>query len=98
MTFVNSQSKHFTDWKVVKQNPKSIRTRFPRWVWKHDPEAYAYQKYGDAFHHVITGGKTELENTNYPPGHLFRKWTIEEVRKDMEAGVRVEEQLDGDWS
>ena len=98
MTFVNSQSKHFTDWDAVRKNPKTIRTRFPRWIWSHDPEAYAYQKFGEGFHYVISGGKAEFTNTNFPPGHNFRKWSIDEVRQDIDAGVSIEQQLDGDWS
>lgn len=98
MAFVNSQVKHATDWDAIKKDPKRIRTRFPKWIWSHDPEAYAYQKFGEALHHFLSGEMSEFTNTNFPPGHAFRPWTIEEVRKDMAFGMSIEEALDGDWS
>ena len=80
------------------QSPKLIRTRFPRWIYQHDPEAYAYEKFGLAFNHVVSGGKIDFHNENFPPGHVFKKWTIEEVIQDIKAGNRVEDLLDGDWT
>ena len=98
MSFVNAQIKHRTDWSAVAKNPALIRTRFPRWIYQHDPEAYAYSMYGLAFQHVISGGTTDFQNTNFPPGHQFRTWTIEEVKKEIARGESVEGLLDGDWS
>lgn len=98
MAFVNSQvlNAATTDWDAIKQDPKAIRIRFPKWVFRHDPEAYVYEKYGQAFAHLVAGA--EFKNTNYPPGHNFVPWTIEEVHKDISEGKRLEELLDGDWS
>lgn len=96
MSFVNSQLKTATDWDAIRKNPADVRTRFPRWIFKHDPEAYAYEKYGQAFAHLVAG--SEFTNTNFPPGHNFVPWTIEEVYRDIEAGRRIEDLLDGDWS
>ena len=62
----------------------------------HDPEEYAYEKYGQAFAHLVAG--VDFSNTNFPPGHKFVPWTIEEVYKDIEGGTCVESLLDGDWS
>ena len=98
MSFVNGQVKQQTDWAAVAKNPKLVRTRFPRWIYQHDPEAYAYEKFGLAFHHVVSGGVVEFQNTNFPPGHKFRKWTIEEVKAEIKEGKRVEALLDGDWT
>ncbi|KAF2111966.1 hypothetical protein BDV96DRAFT_498191 [Lophiotrema nucula] len=98
MAFVNAQTLNAStaDWDAIKQDPKAIRIRFPKWVFRHDPEAYAYEKYGLAFAHDIGGA--EFKNTNFPPGHHFVPWTIEEVQKDIAEGKRVEQLLDGDWS
>ena len=97
MAFVNSQLLNATtDWADIMKDPKKVRLRFPKWVFRHDPEAYVYEKYGQAFAHLVTG--TEYENTNFPPGHKFVPWTIEEIYKDIEAGKRIEQLLDGDWS
>lgn len=51
-----------------------------------------------ALHHVVSDGRSDFQNTNFPKGHRFRKWTIEEVRKEIEEGIKIEEALDGDWS
>ncbi|ETI19892.1 hypothetical protein G647_08907 [Cladophialophora carrionii CBS 160.54] len=98
MSFVNTQQHHFTDWNAIAENPKLIRTRFPSWVWKHDPEEYAYKKYGEGFLHVISNGKSPLQNTNYPPGHTHKPWTVEQVRMDLLNNVNIGAGLDGDWS
>ena len=96
MGFVNSQMKHATDWKKIEKEPAEIRTRLPKWVYKHDPEVYAYKKFGEAFDHVVNGAV--LENTNFPRGHNFRSWTIDEVKEEIAKGARIDELLDGDWS
>ncbi|KAF7588222.1 hypothetical protein BBP40_006005 [Aspergillus hancockii] len=96
MSFVNSQLKTETDWEAVWREPKRIRTRFPRWIFGHDPEAYAGEMYERAERHLLLG--EEFANTNIPPGHKFVPWTIEEVYRDIEAGRKVEDMLDGDWS
>ncbi|ORY69636.1 putative monooxygenase [Pseudomassariella vexata] len=97
MAFVNSQLLNATsDWDAIKKDPKKVRLRFPKWVFRHDPEAYVYEKYGQAFAHLVAGA--EFDNTNYPPGHKFVPWTIEEVHQDIADGKRVEHLLDGDWS
>jgi 2-polyprenyl-6-methoxyphenol hydroxylase-like FAD-dependent oxidoreductase len=96
MTFVNSQLKTETNWDVIWKDPVKVKTRFPKWVFSHDPEEYAYEKYSQAFAHLVAGA--EFTNTNFPPGHKFVPWTIDEVYREMEAGRRVEDLLDGDWS
>ncbi|RDW62912.1 FAD-dependent oxidoreductase [Aspergillus mulundensis] len=96
MSFVNSQLKTDTDWDAIWKDPAKIRTRFPAWIFKHDPEAYGYEKFGEAFAHLTTG--SEFANTNFPPGHAFRAWTVDEVWRDIESGKRVEDLLDRDWS
>ena len=96
MAFVNSQLKTATNWDAIWQDPRQIRTRFPKWLFRHDPEAYAYEKYGQAFAHLVAGA--DYQNTNFPPGHNFVPWTVEELHKEIERGSRVEDLLDGDWS
>jgi hypothetical protein len=96
MSFVNSQLKTETNWDAIWKEPAKVRTRFPKWIFSHDPEAYAYEKYGQAFAHLVSGA--EFSNTNLPPGHKFVPWTVDEVEKAMKEGKRVEDLLDGDWS
>jgi 2-polyprenyl-6-methoxyphenol hydroxylase-like FAD-dependent oxidoreductase len=98
MGFVNQQLKQHTDWSVVDRNPALIRSRYPRWVWSHDAEAYANEKFCEALHHVLSDGEVELRNSNYPRGHKFRHWTIQEVQEQIKAGQSLEALQDGDWS
>ncbi|KAL6232651.1 hypothetical protein BDW75DRAFT_232613 [Aspergillus navahoensis] len=96
MSFMNSQLETGTDWDAIWKDPAKIRTRFPKWIFQHDPGAYAYEKFGEAFAHLLDG--REFVNTNFPLGREFRAWTVEEVWRDIESGKRVEDLLDGDWS
>ncbi|OKL62091.1 hypothetical protein UA08_02977 [Talaromyces atroroseus] len=63
------------------------------WIWKHDPEQYAIENYEKALANLTSG--VEFVNTNIPPGHVCRPWTIDEVLKAKETGKEVV--LDGDW-
>ncbi|QGA13961.1 hypothetical protein EYB26_001613 [Talaromyces marneffei] len=96
MSFVNSQLKTETNWDAIWADPIKVRTRFPKWIHNHDPEEYAYNKYSQAFAHLVAGA--DFANENFPPGHKFVSWTIDEVYADIEAGKNVESLLDGDWS
>ncbi|CAI6332013.1 unnamed protein product [Periconia digitata] len=96
MTFVNSQLKTATDWDEISRDPGKVRTRFPKWIFAHEPEAYAYEKYGEAYAHLTMGAP--FVNTNLPLGHTFAPWTLNEVAEAMEKGTRMEDLLDGDWS
>lgn len=96
ITFVNSQLKTETNWDAIWAEPSKVKTRFPKWLWGHDPEEYAFEKYGQGHAHLVAS--EPFHNTNYPPGHSFEPWTIEEVYRDIQAGKRVEDLLDGDWS
>ena len=96
MSFVNSESLGAGNMDEVKKDPEKVRVRFPKWLFKHDPEGYVYEKYGQAFAHLVSGAK--FQNTNLPPGHKFRPWTIEEIHEDVLAGKSVIDLLDGDWS
>jgi hypothetical protein len=98
MGFVNQQLKQHTDWDAIAKNPALVRSRYPKWVWSHDPEAYAYEKFAEALHHVLSDGEVPLNNTNYPKGHKFRKWTMQEVQEQIQAGQSLEELQDGDWA
>lgn len=96
MSFVNSENLGAVDMdEVLKKDPEKVKVRFPKWLFQHDPEAYVYEKYGQAFSHFVLG--TDFVNTNFPPGHEFKMWTIEEIHADILAGKKVADLLDGDW-
>jgi 2-polyprenyl-6-methoxyphenol hydroxylase-like FAD-dependent oxidoreductase len=97
MAFVNAQAlSATTDWDAARKNPEKVRLRYPKWLFQHNPEAYVYDKYGQAFAHLVAG--TEFRNTNIPPGHKFVHWTLEQIHKEIAEGKRVEDLLDGDWT
>lgn len=96
LSFVNSEILAAANTEQVKDDPEKVRVRFPKWLFQHDPEAYAYEKYGQAFAHLVAGAK--FQNTNLPPGHKFTPWTIEQVHEDARNGKSVADFLDGDWS
>ena len=96
MSFVNSESLGAGNSEEVRKDPEKVKVRFPKWLFQHDPEAYVYEKYGQAFAHLVSGAK--FQNTNIPPGHKFVPWTIEEVHEDIRNGKSIVDFLDGDWS
>ena len=96
MSFVNAEILGAANMEEIKKDPEKVRVRFPKWLFQHDPEAYVYEKYGQAFAHLVLGDK--FQNTNLPPGHKFRPWTIEEINEDARNGKSVVDFLDGDWS
>nr|POE56478.1 fad-dependent monooxygenase mdpd [Quercus suber] len=96
MAFVNAEILGASDKEEIKRNPEKVRVRFPNWLVRHDPEAYAYDKYEEASAHIVSG--SPFRNTNSPPGHNFKPWTIEQIYEDARAGKRIAEMLDGDWS
>jgi 2-polyprenyl-6-methoxyphenol hydroxylase-like FAD-dependent oxidoreductase len=96
MSFVNSEALGDSNIDELKNNPEKVRVRFPKWLFKHEPETYAYEKYGQAFAHLVLGAR--FQNTNYPPGYKWRPWTIEEIHADVLDGKRIADFLDGDWS
>lgn len=96
MSFVNAEILGAANLDEVKEDPDKVRVRFPKWLFQHDPEAYAYEKYGQAFAHLDSG--TKFQSTNTPPGHKFRPWTIDEAYEDARNGKILVDFLDGDWS
>jgi 2-polyprenyl-6-methoxyphenol hydroxylase-like FAD-dependent oxidoreductase len=96
MAFVNAEVLSDANMQDVLKDPERIRVRLPKWLFQHEPEAYAYEKYGQAFAHLVCGAP--FQNTNTPPGHKFRPWTIEEIHEDARNGRKVADLLDGDWS
>jgi 2-polyprenyl-6-methoxyphenol hydroxylase-like FAD-dependent oxidoreductase len=96
MAFVNSELLARADMNEISKDPEKVRLRFPKWLFQHDPEAYVYEKYGQAFAHLISGA--DFQNTNIPPGHQFRPWTIEEVHEEYRNGKKARDFLDRDWT
>lgn len=86
--FRNQAHRHHTNWDLVAQNPQAIKESYDRWLWAHDAEQYAYENYGTAFQHLITGAP--FKNTNAAPGYVYRAWNIDELLAKQEAGTPIE--------
>lgn len=62
------------------------------WIWRHNPERYAIENYEAARAHLEDG--KPFQNSNIPPGYVYKPWTIDEMLRATAAG---ELHLDGDW-
>ncbi|RDW58500.1 hypothetical protein BP5796_12430 [Coleophoma crateriformis] len=101
--FANAFLLHHTDWDGAKKDPGKAQPNIPQWIWRHNPEAYAQERW-DEVHAYVTGGGVEREsrgeestfkNTNIPPGFQWSPWTLDDlVHKGKHARVKLE----GDWS
>ncbi|KAI1382340.1 FAD/NAD(P)-binding domain-containing protein [Hypoxylon crocopeplum] len=93
--FVNMQDFHRDD------AAKSDRTTPPllmgKWLWAHNPEKYATENFAKARAHLEKGGP--FENTNLPPGHKWKPWTMEGELSKQRAGIMTIQELkqNGDW-
>jgi hypothetical protein len=97
--FSNAELLQDTDWDKVKLDPRRAAPKLPKWVWSHDPEAYAYENYEKAAQSMKKGIKMEDENSfepNYPKGYKYEPWSIEKVMEDMRAGKPID-LGPGDW-
>jgi hypothetical protein len=92
--FTNAELLQDTDWDKVQIDPRRAAPKLPAWVFKHDPEVYAYQHYDTAVKSVKNGAKfiTDVEElpSNYPPGYKYEPWNIENIMDTMKAGKPID--------
>ena len=97
--FLNREELHNADIAAIKEDTANANIGFfkiGRWVWNHNPEAYARDNYEACLAHLVEG--KPFRNTNVPPGHVYRPWTLESEKKRMEAGIKSDLKQNGDWS
>jgi hypothetical protein len=97
--FSNAELLQDTDWDKVKLDPRRAAPKLPKWVWSHDPEAYAYENYTKSAESLKKGIDMKDEDAfepNYPKGYKFEPWSIENIMADMRAGKPIE-LGPGDW-
>ncbi|CRG84899.1 hypothetical protein PISL3812_02074 [Talaromyces islandicus] len=97
--FVNREELHTTNIAATAQGYESTNIGFfkiGRWVWNHNPEHYARDNYMACLAHIESG--VPFLNTNLPPGHTYRPWSMESETKRMQAGIRSDLKENGDWS
>lgn len=98
--FSNAELLQDTDWEKVKFDPRRAAPKLPKWVWSHDPEAYAYENYDRAVESLKQSIPFEDDDRippNYPPGYKYEPWNIEQIMDDMRQGKPID-LGPGDWS
>lgn len=67
MAPVNPELLARVDMNEISKDPEKARLRFPKWLFQHDPEAYVYENYGQAFTYLLSGaGLSEHQCTSEP--------------------------------
>lgn len=97
--FYNAVRLQATDWTAAKINPQLAQPKLPKWIWTHDPETYAYENFHKTAESVKNGVPfDELDSVppNYPPGHKYVPWSLDEVMEDVKNGRQVD-LGSGDW-
>lgn len=81
----------------IERNPGEQEfSKSGRWVWSHDAERYANKNYHACLKHLQTGAL--FENTNLPPGHIYKPWSLQLELSRIKAGVPSDLKRNGDWS
>ncbi|KAI0512738.1 hypothetical protein F5B22DRAFT_657593 [Xylaria bambusicola] len=97
--FSNAELLQDTDWNKVKLDPKRAQPKLPSWIWKHDPEKYAYENYHKMAETVKQGIPFDQVDTvppNYPKGYRYQPWSIDDIMEDLRNGKPVN-LGDGEW-
>ncbi|KAI1331392.1 FAD/NAD(P)-binding domain-containing protein [Xylariaceae sp. FL0255] len=90
MGFLNAELLQRTDWEKVKVNPRLAQPKLPSWIWRHDPEAYAYEYYekiADTIRKGVPFDQVESVPPNYPPGYKYEPWDIADMMEDIDNGT-----------
>ncbi|KAF2138897.1 uncharacterized protein K452DRAFT_290542 [Aplosporella prunicola CBS 121167] len=91
--FSNAELLQDTDWSKVKIEPRRAAPKMPRWVFDHDPEAYAHANYKavvDGMKRGIRFDEDENIPPNFPPGYRYEPWNIETIMSDMRVGKPID--------
>jgi hypothetical protein len=96
--FANAFRYHHTDWEGAKKEPAKAQPKIPQWIWRHNPEIYAQERWEDVqawANEEKSGDGSIFKNTNIPPGYVWSPWTIEDL---VEEGKHGAVELQGDWT
>jgi hypothetical protein len=96
--FLNREELHTADIAKIEQDPSQAKIGFfkqGRWIWAHDAEKYAFEKYVDCLTNLQEG--VPFANTNIPPGHVYQPWSLESEKERMRAGIRSKLKQNGYW-
>ncbi|EON65625.1 hypothetical protein W97_04864 [Coniosporium apollinis CBS 100218] len=91
--FANAARLQDTDWEKVKLDPRVAAPALPKWVWSHEPEAYAYENYDKVVESMKKGIPFEDDDSippNYPKGYKYEPWSMDKIVDDMNNGRPVD--------
>lgn len=90
MGFANAERLQHTNWEKVKVNPKLAQPQLPSWIWKHDPEQYAYENYekmAETIRQGIPFDQVDSVPPNYPPGYKYEPWNIVDMENEVQKAT-----------
>ncbi|GAP88862.2 putative monooxygenase fad-binding protein [Rosellinia necatrix] len=97
--FANAELLQDTDWDSVRADYKRAQPMLPGWVWRHDPERYAYEHYAamaDTVRRGVPFDEVDTIPPNYPKGYRYKPWNIDEIIEGVRNGKPVE-LGEGEW-
>lgn len=96
--FINREELHHADLQKIEEQPAVSDVGFfkqGKWVWAHDPGRYAADNYLRCLEHLQNG--TPFINTNLPPGHEFRPWTMAKENERIAKKIPSNLKKNGYW-
>ena len=95
--FLNREELHSVDLAALEADPSLTPGFFKigRWVWGHDPQAYAAMNYAACLDHLRED--KPFSNTNLPPGHKYTPWTVASEMKRIADGIPSTLKSNGYW-
>ncbi|KAL0944935.1 FAD binding domain protein [Colletotrichum truncatum] len=82
---------------VMKHAPKGGPMGLGKWIWTHNAEAYATERFAEARAHLTEGAS--FEHTNLPKGFNWQPWSMQEELEKEKQGINTPDlKLNGDWS
>ncbi|KAF1817298.1 FAD binding domain protein [Eremomyces bilateralis CBS 781.70] len=94
MGFKARHTWHQGNWDEIHRNPAAVLRTMGKWLFMHDAEGYAYENFGKCLGEILNGAR--FENTNIPPGYMYKPWTAQELVDKSAAGEDILDE--GDWS
>lgn len=97
--FLNREELHNANIEAMRKDQKNAKIgffRIGRWVWNHDPVEYVQKNFAACLAHLVEG--KPFQNTNIPPGHVYKPWNLESEKQRMMADIKSDLKQNGDWS
>ena len=93
---MNREELHNVDLAKMKDDPDIGFFKGGKWIWNHNAEDYARENYYACLANLQE--RKPFKNTNIPPGHVYKPWTLESEYARMRAGIKSDLKQNGDWS